>query len=206
MKWLIVLICLLLSHASFSQGKHLFILSGQSNMAALNPAVSFIPTVSRALDHDGFIVVKDAHGGQSIKRWVPYGDLYEELINKVDYVLEYESIQAVTFVWMQGEQDTKHSEDYVNYLPRLNSLIDQLQSDIGDQKLYVVVGRLSPYKNGQLGWDKVRQTQVEFANTKDDYAWVDTDDIDRKRIHYTDFGYKQLGKRFADAAIKQILQ
>ena len=49
--------------------KHLFILSGQSNMAGLRPEESFTPAVEAAFGKDHVIVVKDAQGGQPIRRW-----------------------------------------------------------------------------------------------------------------------------------------
>jgi hypothetical protein len=47
----------------------LFILSGQSNMAGLDPQVSFTPAVTEAFAADEVIVVKSAQGGQPIRRW-----------------------------------------------------------------------------------------------------------------------------------------
>ena len=52
-----------------NEGKHLFILSGQSNMARLDPSDSFTPTVIKEFGSDNVIVVKDAKGGQPIRRW-----------------------------------------------------------------------------------------------------------------------------------------
>ena len=49
---------------SGGEGKHLFILSGQSNMAGLRPQESFTPAVVAAFGKSEVIVVKDAHGGQ----------------------------------------------------------------------------------------------------------------------------------------------
>ena len=66
----ILLAVLFLTNAAFADdGKHLFILSGQSNMAGLKPEESFIPTVEKEFGKDKVIVVKDAHGGQPIRRW-----------------------------------------------------------------------------------------------------------------------------------------
>jgi len=206
MKVILVCIVFLLNAtlAVADLGKHLFILSGQSNMAALDPSISFIPAISREFGSDNFIVIKDAHGGQSIRRWYEYGDLYQTLMNKMDYVLEYENIETVSLIWMQGEQDTEYPDDYINYSNHLNALLNQLRADIGGFKLHYVIGRLSPYKNGEPGWDKVRSVQVEVAESNMLGVWVDTDDIDRKRIHYTELGYRQLGHRFAMRAIQLI--
>src|SRR6187401_1971358 len=46
-----------------------FILSGQSNMAGLDPNVSFTPAVTKEFAEDEVIVVKSAQGGQPIHRW-----------------------------------------------------------------------------------------------------------------------------------------
>ena len=51
------------------QGSHLFILSGQSNMAGLDPEISFIPTIHEQYGAENAIIVKDALGGQPIRRW-----------------------------------------------------------------------------------------------------------------------------------------
>ena len=95
---------------------HLFILSGQSNMAGLRPEESFIPDVEEAFGKDHVIVVKDALGGQPIRRWYKNweaadgsrpestGDLYQRLMEKVQAVTVGKEIQTVTFIWMQGEQ------------------------------------------------------------------------------------------------------
>ena len=50
-------------------GKHLFILSGQSNMARFKPALWFTPGISEALGADNVIVSFHAQGGQPISKW-----------------------------------------------------------------------------------------------------------------------------------------
>ena len=57
-------VCLGDSHA-----KHLFILSGQSNMQGHRPDEAFTPAVEKALGKSKVIVVQDALGGQPIHRW-----------------------------------------------------------------------------------------------------------------------------------------
>ena len=92
----ILLAALFLTNAAYAaDGKHLFILSGQSNMAGLKPEESFIPTVEKEFGKSNVIVVKDAHGGQPIRRWFKKwksargdapkgtGDLYDRLMGKV---------------------------------------------------------------------------------------------------------------------------
>ena len=52
-----------------ASGKHLFILSGQSNMARFKPALWFTPGISEALGEDNIIVSFHAQGGQPISKW-----------------------------------------------------------------------------------------------------------------------------------------
>ena len=96
-----------------------FILSGQSNMRGLDPALSFTPAVAAELGEDRVVVVKDAQGGQPIRRWfkgwrdaqgqapAKTGDLYDRLMAKVRPAIEGRELASVTFVWMQGERDAK---------------------------------------------------------------------------------------------------
>lgn len=50
-------------------GKHLFMLSGQSNMAGLRPEKSFTPAIEDEFGEENVFIVKDAPGGQPIRRW-----------------------------------------------------------------------------------------------------------------------------------------
>ena len=50
------------------EGKHLFILSGQSNMQGHRPDEAFNPTVEKAFGTESVIVIQDALGGQPIHR------------------------------------------------------------------------------------------------------------------------------------------
>ena len=112
-------------HAAFASQSdsthHLFILSGQSNMAGLRPEESFIPDVEEVFGKDHIIVVKDALGGQPIRRWYKNweaadgsrlestGDLYQRLMEKVQQAIIGKEIQTVTFIWMQVSEMQRKS-------------------------------------------------------------------------------------------------
>lgn len=49
------------------QGRHLFILSGQSNMHRLDSTLSFAPAVEEAFGKDNVTVVKSARSGAAIR-------------------------------------------------------------------------------------------------------------------------------------------
>lgn len=206
-------------------GKHLFILSGQSNMVGMNPDVSFTPLVSEAFGRNKVIVVKDAHGGQSIRSWgksnlefpppttgrVPKvrGDLYDPLMAKVKLVIAGQALETVTFVWMQGESDLNNKA----YDAYLKELLGQLEADLNFKKINVVIGRISDsgldVEKRRQGSLTIRRIQQEFAEAHPRGAWIDTDDLnDRKDgdkvvndLHYTKEGYQILGTRFAEKAI-----
>lgn len=210
------------------KGKHLFILSGQSNMAGMDPEVSFTPAVIKAFGKDKVIVVKDAHGGQSIRSWgksnhefpppttgrVPKvrGELYDRLMEKVKAAITGQSLKTVTFVWMQGESDLNNTA----YDAYLKEVLEQLEADLGFKKINIVIGRISDAgldggkrREGNL---TIRRIQQEFAEAHPRGGWIDTDDLnDRKEgekvvndLHYTKEGYVLLGTRFAEKAIELI--
>ena len=225
-------IAFLLGHVLVAQAddkpKHLFILSGQSNMAGLRPNESFTPTVEKEFGKENVIVVHDALGGQPIRRWFKEwkppkgdtpkatGDLYDRLMKKVAAATKSQEFASVTFIWMQGERDAKEKFAEV-YAASLNGLFKQVSTDLKYDSLNVVLGRLSDFdmKNSRYAhWTKIRDAQVKVAESHPRGAWVDTDDLNdgknrrgkeiKNDLHYSAEGYKVLGKRFADEAIKLV--
>ncbi len=208
--------------------KHLFILSGQSNMAGLDPEISFTPAVEAALGKEKVVVVKSARSGQPIRRWYKKwksaegdgpdatGDLYDRLVKRVKGAINEERPTTVTFVWMQGERDARERHGDV-YAASLRGLIDQLADDLGRDDLNFVIGRLSDFdmtNSRYPDWTKVREAQVEVAEADPQGAWVDTDDLNdgknksgkeiKDDLHYSVEGYKTLGQRFAEKSIELI--
>ncbi|MBC2603186.1 sialate O-acetylesterase [Puniceicoccus vermicola] len=208
--------------------KHLFILSGQSNMARLNPKLTFTPTVEAAFGKENVVVVKDAMGGRPIRLWYKdwkpregdepkaTGELYDRLMKKVNAAAKGQEFETVTFIWMQGERDASEGHGEV-YAESLNGLIHQLSEDLGRDDLYFVIGRLSDFDMMNVKyphWTMVREAQVQLAEASPRGTWVDTDDlndgIDRKGnvlendLHYSPEGYKILGTRFAEESIALI--
>lgn len=210
--------------------KHLFILSGQSNMQGHRPEEAFTPTVEKALGKDKVIVVQDALGGQPIHRWwkqwktpegkkpAQSGDLYERLMSKVNSAIKGKKLASVSFVWMQGERDAKMGWGDL-YEEALVGLHAQLAKDLRwkAEDMGFVIGRLSDFdmKNTRYQhWTKVREAQVKVADSSQKFKWVDTDDLNdgknrrgkdiKDDLHYSAEGYKTLGRRFAEASLKTL--
>lgn len=211
-------------------GRHLFILSGQSNMAALDPGLTFTPAVEEAFGNDNVTVVKDAQNGAPIRCWyydyefpdkreikgkeaTRLGKKYADLIAAVKSATEGKSYDSVTFVWMQGERDAREGLSEV-YAKSFNGVLDQLKADLDRSEINFVIGRISDFdmQNAKYPhWTKIRDVQVQIAEADPRGAWVDTDEMNGGQpgksgggLHYRGSGYKALGQRFAEEAIALI--
>ena len=224
----ITLLFVLFSLVSCSSGKHLFILSGQSNMQALNPEDSFVPLVTEKFGKGKIIVVKDAKGGQPIRRWyrgweqfnvdVPNSSpsLYDSLLHKVHSVIKKEKIKTATFVWMQGERDAR--EKLGGYYEKsLLGLYSQLGNCLNRRDLNFIIGRLSDFglsSKKYPHWGMIREIQVKIAESNPRFDWVNTDDLNggynrrgeviKNDLHMSVDGYVIMGKRFAEKSIELI--
>ena len=208
-------------------GKHLFILSGQSNMARFKPALWFIPEISKELGTDNVIVSFHAQGGQPISKWYKEwksskgetdpdaGKIYDAMMEVTKTKMEGEKIRTATFVWMQGEADSKAQNSDV-YLASLNGLKKQLEQDLKRTDINYIIGRLSDsgfYRrrdNKRVEnphWEEIRRAQQAFADASQRALWIDTDDLngEKNALHLIKpDGYSTLGERYVDAAEKLI--
>ena len=212
-----------LLHAEES-GKHLFILSGQSNMARFKPKSWFTPGISEALGAKNVIVSFHAQGGQPISKWYKQwksskgetdpeaGKIYDSLMETTKAVIQGSKSQTVTFIWMHGEADSKAGNSDV-YLTSLNGLKKQLEQDLGRTDINFIIGRLSDsgfYRRRDKkrienpDWDTVRKAQEAFADASERAVWIDTDDFngEKQELHYIKpEGYEKLGERYVEAAV-----
>jgi len=211
-------------------GKHLFILSGQSNMAGLKPEGSFIPAVEKEFGAENVLIVKDALGGQPIRRWYkdwqpPEGDspkakpdLYDSLMVKVHSAIENENLESITFIWMQGERDAREKLGEV-YEESLLGLYQQLSNDLARTDINFVIGRLSDFdlaNEKYPHWTLVRKIQIKVAESNSRFDWINTDDLNegvnrqgkaiQNDLHMSAKGYITMGERFAEKAIRLINQ
>jgi hypothetical protein len=204
---------------------HLFILSGQSNMAGMNPEAGFVPEAKKLFADGEVVYIKVARGGQPIRWWIPeWNEIAKKYrlkptINDTKYYKpildQYKELQAkhgsfasVTFCWMQGERDAKEKLSTA-YPEAMRKLISNLRRDLKQPKMIFVIGRLSDCMTTK-DWNAVRKAQVDVANTDPLKlgAWVDTDDLNDKEkngkkrndLHYTKEGYVTLGQRYARQA------
>jgi hypothetical protein len=220
----IAMVVFAMSGAASAAGKpvHLFILSGQSNMAGMKPEAGFVPEAKKLFADGEVVYIKVARGGQPIRYWVAEWNeiakkhglkstitdtkYYKPILSQYRNLLaKHGRFASVTFCWMQGERDAKERLSAA-YPDAMRKLISNLRRDLKQPKMAFVIGRLSDCLT-TAHWNAVRKAQVDVANNDQLKlgAWVDTDDLNdkmkngkkRNDLHYTKEGYATLGKRYA---------
>lgn len=185
--------------------KHLFILSGQSNMVLLPTEETFIPAIIAQYGRENVIIVKDAQSGKGIENWDKNAWLWLRLKASVNNVTKNKQIHTVTFIWMQGEANGGQiaSKNYEEKLLDLFSRVDKL---FPRAKSAYVLGRITDWdmRMGEPGWMKIREIQQRIGERDTVHAWVNTDDLNgpTNDIHMIgENGFNILGERFAAASI-----
>jgi hypothetical protein len=219
---LAVAIALTLAGAGHADDKtvHIFILSGQSNMAGMNPKLGFEPEADKLFPDAEVVYFKVARGGQPIRYWVAEWDeiaakhgvdakakraseknkgtiYYEPILQQYKkLVAAHPKPASVTFCWMQGERDAREQLSAA-YADAMQQLIANLRRDLEQPEMNFVIGRLSDFgKSDNAHWQQVREAQVEVAAGDKHGAWVDCDDLNDKQRNgatYNDLHYTKEG-------------
>lgn len=183
---------------------HVFILSGQSNMAGMDPKLGFEPEAEALFPDSEVVTIKVARGGQPIRFWVaewneiagkhgidveaaragdnnPGTIYYEPILKQYRELLEeHPQPASVTFCWMQGERDAR-TQLSAAYEDALRQLISNLRRDLEQPEMNFVIGRLSDFGGEEdTHWQQVREAQVQVARDDDNGSWVDCDDLNNK--------------------------
>jgi hypothetical protein len=186
---------------------HLFILSGQSNMARMHPNSGFMPEAEKLFKDEEVVYIKVALGSQPICRWLEEWvdiakkkgldeghikrihrnskvDLYQSILDKYQETLkEHPRLTSVTFCWMQGETDAQ-ARAQAAYKDALKLLITKLRRDLQRPDMNIVIGRISDYAidNPENGSVAIRKIQREIVDEDDRGAWVDVDDLNDMEV------------------------
>ncbi|MDB4666654.1 sialate O-acetylesterase [bacterium] len=205
-------------------GKHLFILSGQSNMTGAVKAA-----FTAHVEEQNSVVVMRMKSGRGIRFWVAdydqpadrgltekkmtsNGQEYKPLLETALAAVKAQSFDTVGFIWMQGESDANNRLSEV-YEESFLKLVEQLRKDLKREDLYYVIGRINDYARSRpdnAHWHRVREAQVKLGKSPGN-AWIDTDDLNGGDadnpdgdIHFPRDGAASLGQRFAKKAIELI--
>ena len=186
---------------------HLFILSGQSNMARMNPNAGFMPEAGKLFKDEEVVYIKVSKGSQPICRWLEEWQdiakengldekhiqrihrgrkvaLYQPILDKYKEMLKkHPRLTSVTFCWMQGESDAQ-ARAQAAYKDALKLLITKLRRDLKRPDMNIVIGRISDYAidNPKSGCVAIRKIQREIAAEDARGAWVDVDDLNNIEV------------------------
>jgi len=218
------------AHAVEKSG-HLFILSGQSNMTG-NVKKGFAETVTKALGEESVVIVHQCKPGRGIRFWVAdyelpqghpmvglsnhksNGENFPELVEKSKQAVHARKFKTVSFIWMQGESDAGR-DLAAAYERSFKVLVERLSKELGVEQMHFVIGRISDFglhsEDKKKGWQGVRDVQQKIAESDPLGAWIDTDDLIAKEaktsqgnLHYTPQDSVKLGRRFGEAALRQL--
>jgi hypothetical protein len=199
-----VIITALFSAHAAGKPAHLFILSGQSNMAGMRPEAGFLPEAKALFPEAEVAFIKVAKGGRPIREWVAEWDdiakkhgidpvaargknltpdqpFYQQILAQMKPLMEkHPNPASITFCWMQGETDAKSKLDAA-YADSLKQLVANLRRDLKRPDMNFVIGRISDFgKPKDATWQAVRKAQVDVATSDPHGAWVDCDDLNDK--------------------------
>ena len=184
---------------------HLFVLSGQSNMAGMDPKTGFMTEAKKLFKNEKVVYIKVAKGGQPICRWLEEWqdiaknngldeghikrihrggkvEFYQPILDQYKGMLKkHPKFESVTFCWMQGERDANGGA-HAAYKDALKQLISNLRRDLKRPDMNIVIGRIGDYALDRESCVTVRKVQYEIANEDPLCAWVDVDDLnDREK-------------------------
>ncbi len=207
-------------------GRHLFILSGQSNMTeALKQGLT--GKVEEAFGKENVAIAMSMKSGRGIRYWcsdyrfsdnhIPSGEelaaigsLYKPLMDAVKDAAGGKTFDTVTLIWMQGESDSAKGRGEV-YEENFMKFLNHLKTDLKRDDMRFVIGRLSDFAMDNPRWVKMREIQVKLAGSIAGGAWIDTDDLNGGEagvpggeLHYGKAESVTLGVRFATKAIEMI--
>ena len=210
--------------------KHLFILSGQSNMTG-GLQSGFTECVQEHFGDENVAIVFHCKSGRGIRFWdrdyqfpenyrIPgkgapsersrqqHGQEYEPLIEKSLNACKGNHFETVTFIWMQGESDGARGLGEV-YEQSFLRVMARMKKDFAREDFNFVIGRISDARSDAISaesWRRVRQVQVKIAEEAQWGEWINTDDLNGPKddLHYPAENQADLGRRFAEQAIKLI--
>lgn len=173
-----ILVCMSTSvFGEESSGKHLFILSGQSNMRLLDPEVSFIPDIEHSLGKDNVIFIKTAHSGYPIRRWYKNwrasdGGLINFRGPRREMLREnWRVVQRLYKQFIQGERLNPNGE----YYEEIMGLVDKARINVDLPFVSVTFVWMHGERDAREGYGDVYERSLEGLHQqfKDDFDRTD---------------------------------
>jgi hypothetical protein len=176
-----------------------------SDWGGAGPEISFAYNMQQTLNQPIGVVLHAVGGTSLATNWNPeiQGNLYAELVGKVQSARQSRGINIRGMLWMQGERDSKDQTMASAYAHNLGVLIYSTRRDFNFNSpgLPFVAGRVNPPTDKYPYVNTVRTAQETCAKTS--YAWINCDDLTKipDGVHYNTAGQVELGKRFSTAIL-----
>ena len=192
--------------------------------------LSFASILTQLYPDEKIALIKYSRGGSSLDSLASYGgswdpdfsgiNQYDNFLTTVKNAFSDDDIDndgtndilvPHGIIWMQGESDAAYTEETAkDYFANLKQMMMLLRASFHNNKLPVVIGKISDSKNDKEGrvWEYLElvQNAQEKYVTHDKYAEIVRSTINYNYSdpwHYDDNGYINLGISFAET-IKEL--
>lgn len=160
-------------------------------MQKMNPGYTFSKKMIEADKKASIGLVVNAKGGTKIQQWKKGTGFYKDILKRAEAAQKSGTLKGI--LWHQGESNNKDPEDY---LAKLEALIKDLRSDLGQKDLPFVAGQVLklPAINDQI---------AKLPETVKHTAFVSSEGLKgQDRWHFDSTSMKLLGERYAAEMIK----
>lgn len=146
------------------------------------------------------------------------GTLYRQMTGRfraalADLEKQGHTPRVQAFLWMQGEQDSKHEVSATTYAENLALLFQRVKGDVGAPGMKLVFGQVLSYEKAMARFTHREQIRAQMAAADSrsgkpeaiaDAFMVSTDDCALKKdtVHHDSAGYWRLGEKFAEALLR----
>ncbi|KQS36777.1 sialate O-acetylesterase [Pedobacter sp. Leaf194] len=174
------------------------------SVAGVGPGLSFGIEMENANPYGKIGLIPCAVGGTSIEKWTPGAyDVatkthpFDDAVQRIQMAMQYGVIKGI--IWHQGESNSS-PDRYVDYLPKLNTLILEIRKLVGKQ-VPVVIGELGRYKDVYAGFNSQIAKAPEFISNSVTVSSVGLKDKG-DQTHFDSASAEEYGRRFAKAMLK----
>ena len=161
------------------------------DMQKMNPGYYFSRKMLENNKDISLGLVVNARGGTAIEQWVKGTKYYDEAVKRAKEVQKTGTIKGI--LWHQGEANNAAPD---GYLQKLEALIADLRSDLGNPDLPFVAGQIN---DGPQINEQIAELPGKVKNT----SFVSSEGLKAMdRWHFDANSMKTLGERYAEAMLK----
>jgi hypothetical protein len=170
------------------------------------PEISFGHAIAKAWPNEKIGIIKSAAGGSSFSDWSPdwtggvKGNLYKNLVTKVQNATEDQPFEIVAFFWGQAAADARDETLAKNRAANLEKFITALRKDLKQPNLPFIFHQVPPNVEGYKYANLVIQGNIDFSKKIPFTRMFPIERLSTNRdgLHYDAQGQIIYGRRFAE--------